>query len=377
MSKLRAIPLILGLFVIGGLFCGPYKAFSQEKVKDKSMFKKMIRLFPPLVPVDTVNVYVIGDVMLHKSQMDKEYGPFLEDLSRYACSADVSVANMEFPLGGKPYTGYPSFSAPTDYADYVASMGFDVFLAANNHIMDRGTPGLDKTLDYYAGMKGVRFTGAANKTVADSSINPLIINAKGIKIALVNFTYGFNTGGPEEGRTVHMMKKEDVAEMMARAKAAGAHFIIALPHWGEEYVLKHNSRQGEWAKWLAEEGADVVVGSHPHVVQDTTYVKTKDGRKVPVVYSLGNAVSNMSLINTRLELAATISLSRTFLGEVKFLGIHLDWLWCTLPGKLTDSYKTVVIKEYEGKRDLWKDPSDYDNMIESLKRVAKATGIGK
>ena len=381
MSKLKAISLLIGVFVFGELFLWPSPAFSQDTSHDSTFFHKLIKIFAPRFPIqlprDTINIYIIGDVMLHTAQIDRDFAPFLEELTPYADKADLAIANMEFPLGGKPYTGYPAFSSPTSYADYVADKGFNVFLTANNHILDKGDDGLQKTIDYYSSMKHIKFTGAATKDIADSLVNPLILNVNGAKIALVNFTYGTNFGMAGNGNVIHTMNKKDVGAMFDKAKAARADMIIALPHWGEEYVLKHNKKQEEWAEWLAEEGADVIIGSHPHVVQDTTTIHTKDGRKVPVVYSLGNAVSNMSLTNTRLELAATVSIIRYFPRQVELNGVQLEWLWCTLPGNLIDNYKTIVVKEYEDKRDLWKKPSDYDNMMATLKRVKNATGIGK
>ena len=379
MSKDRARIIIVLLILAGGLFLKPSGVFAQERIKEKSWFQKFIQRVPPRIPSDSVRIFILGDVMLHSKQMGRDYTPFLEELKPLMKKADATVVNMEFPLGGKPYTGYPVFSAPDDYADYIKDIGADIFLVANNHIMDRGTEGLEKTLRKYAGMEGIKFTGAYSKDVADSLVNPLIINLKGAKIAFLNFTYGMNTGLPEpaSGAGIRLMKKEDTKELFRRARKAGADIIIALPHWGVEYDLIHSKSQENYAKWLAEEGADVIIGSHPHVVQDTCNIVTSDGRKVPVAYSLGNAVSNMSAINTRLELAATVTLVRNFLGQVHLAGFKLDFLWCTLPEMLTDNYRTIIVEDRIGQRDKWLNASDYDNMISTLKRVKEKTGIGK
>ena len=120
-----------------------------------------------------------------------------------------------------------------------------------------------------------------------------------------------------------------------------------------------------------EQGADAIVGAHPHVVQDTTHIGG-----VPVIYSLGNAVSNMSAVNTRLELAATLRfVFRKESGEKSVLEPELHFLWCTLPGKKTDGYRTVIVAEQLGRRDDWIDKSDYDNMVSTLERVKAITGI--
>lgn len=328
--------------------------------------------FPPprplYSPTDTVSIYILGDVMMHSRQLQYDCESFLENIVPYMQEATFCVANMEFPLAGPPYTGYPAFSTPDWYPEYVARCGADVFLLANNHVLDKGQAGFRRTLRVYDRLSdslGVRYTGVGK--------DPLILHRHGIRIALVNFTYGTNMGPEGEGPDVLRMRREDVKESINRAKAAGADFILALPHWGNEYELRHSATQDNWAGWLAGQGCCAVVGAHPHVVQDTTHVSG-----VPVFYSLGNAVSNMSAINTRLELSVTLRFVIDHItGEKTMLEPQADWLWCTLPGMLTDSYATIRIKDWATRRSEWLNPSDYDNMCATLSRVRAATGIGR
>ena len=315
---------------------------------------------------DTVSVFIIGDVMMHSKQLLYNHETFLENIAPQMQEADFCIANMEFPLGGEPYTGYPAFSTPDWYADYVADCGANVFLMANNHVLDKGAAGLERTLRIYRKMEAerdVRHTGTGG--------TPLIVRKGSIRIALVNFTYGTNSGSAETGEKVNRMREEEVERMMKKAAESKPDFIVALPHWGEEYSLTHSASQEKWAKKLVELGADVVVGSHPHVVQDTTHI---DG--VPVIYSVGNAVSNMSARNTRLELAVTLRfVSDLDSGNKWMLEPKLEFMWCTLPGMLIDSYSTIMVKEWADRRSDWLTPSDYDNMIETLRRVKASTGI--
>ena len=319
-------------------------------------------------PCDTVSIYIIGDVMMHSRQLEYNHRTFLSHIEPYMQEADFCVANMEFPLGGRPYTGYPSFSTPDWYPVYVAGCGADVFLLANNHVLDRGPAGLARTLRVYdrlADSLGTKYTGIG--------CEPLLLHKHGIKVALVNFTYGTNMGPQDSKADVMRMRTEQVSVALDSAKASGADFIVALPHWGAEYELRHNQTQANWARWLAEKGCCAIVGGHPHVVQDTTHIG-----KVPVIYSLGNAVSNMSAINTRLELAVTLRFVNDHItGEKTMLEPQLEWLWCTLPGMLTTSYATVRIKDWATRRSEWLNPSDYDNMCATLLRVEAATGIGR
>lgn len=312
---------------------------------------------------DTVSVFIIGDVMMHSRQMEYDCREFFRDISREIGSADISVANMEFTLAGEPYSGYPAFSAPDSYAHYIQNCGTDVFLLANNHINDKGTEGLERTLGIYSGIRdslGAQYTGVGNE--------PLLLHCKGLCLAFINFTYGLNSpqrGGP----AINMMSRDSVGKMFRKARERGADFIVALPHWGEEYELHHSREQQEWAEWMVSQGADVIIGSHPHVVQDTTHING-----VPVVFSVGNAVSNMSAANTQLELAVTLKFAVSS-NETAMLEPSLEFMWCSLPGMFTDNYSVIHIKKWANRKSDWLIESDFNRMIETYKRVKDATGI--
>ena len=336
-------------------------------------FKDNLTSIISLESRDTVKVIFIGDVMMHSKQLDKDWKMFFRNLEGRFKGADLAVANMEFPLAGKPYTGYPAFSTPDDYPQVIADAGIDVFLGANNHVLDKGSAGLVRTLEIYRSMrssKGILFTGISSDEKEDEEIYPLIVPIGGIRLAFVNFTYGSNMGPDSKWPKVNLMNKEDISKAMQRAKEKGADYIIALPHWGIEYQLTHSTSQMNMAKWLVDEGADVILGAHPHVVQDTCRIEG-----VPVVFSMGNAVSNMSIINSRLELAVTLNFLNNGDGTSRMLEPKIEFLWCTLPVKLTDSYATIAVKDFEGRRDEWIEPSDYDNMMATYRRVKEATGI--
>jgi len=324
---------------------------------------------------DTVRLTIIGDVMMHKRQLEYDYHSFLRHLSEPLRSADFAVANMEFTLGGAPYTGYPSFSAPDGYAEYLASdCGVDVLLTANNHILDKGNEGLKRTLDVCSSLEskyGVRVAGSGRDEKEWEEASPLMLFKKGISIALVNFTYGTNRASSTPYPKVGMMNREEVSSCIARAKELGADFIIALPHWGTEYSLRHSESQQKWAEWLISEGVDAIVGAHPHVVQDSVHIGGK-----PVFYSIGNAVSNMSARNTRLSLMVTLSFVRDAAnGKTKMLPPSAEYLWCTLPNMLEKGYASIIIKEWATRKSEWLTPYDYENMLSTLRRVSSQTGV--
>lgn len=326
---------------------------------------------PPQPPKpDTLTVFVIGDVMMHSPQLRHDCHNFFKHICKPLAEADIAIANMEFSLGGKPYTGYPQFSAPDYYAEYMAEIGTDVFLTANNHILDRGSKGLTRTLDFYRSMKdSVLFTGSAASELERDETYPLIIDAKGIRLAIVNFTYGTNGIFVEGWPNANYMDSTEVKAAIGRAKDKDADFIIAMPHWGEEYNMIHSREQERWAEWLVEQGCDLIIGGHPHSVQDSTHI----GR-VPVIYSIGNAVSNQSQHETQIELAATLRFVKWGSRSI-MLEPELRYMWCSRPAGLGASYHTIFVDEWLDRRDQWQNPADYDRMVSIWEKVKKKTGV--
>lgn len=327
----------------------------------------------PLFKSDTISVSIIGDVMMHRVQIGKDHRHFLDGIAGKLHESDFAIANMEFTLAGKPYTGYPSFSAPDGYEESVHEDGINVFLTANNHINDKRQAGMARTLGIYRKMQDdgdIRFTGIASDGKELEENYPLMLRMGDLRVAILNFTYGTNIPCDYEWPKVNRADRNDIMDAIERAKTREADFIVAIPHWGYEYVLRHSSSQASLAEWLISNGVDAIVGAHPHVVQDSTHING-----APVFYSIGNAVSNMSARNTRLELMVTLRFVKDFLGETTMLKPEIDFMWCTLPGKLSDNFGVILVKDYIGRRHLWKDPSDYDNMVSTYVRVKKETGI--
>ena len=343
----------------------------------------------PLFNPDTLTIRVLGDVMMHSAQISKAHkGGSGYDFSSYFSliedqikEADIAIANMEFTLAGEPYSGYPCFSAPDAFADYLADCGFDIFLTANNHIFDKGAKGAQRTIEIYRQLEadnGIRFTGLAADENELKKNNPLIIKAKGIKLAILNATYGTNLGsGALWPKTNYLASKTEMESALSKAEDADADMTIVFPHWGTEYVLKHSARQEETALWLAEKGADMIIGAHPHVIQDFQMLDThgKGGRRVPVAYSLGNAVSNMSAKDTQLELMATIRIVLHGNGDVETLPIEFTYLWCSRPGGYNDSYTVVPVADFIGRKDEWLGPWEYDKMVNTYIYVKEQTEI--
>lgn len=315
--------------------------------------KKFISLY------DTISITFIGDVMQHGKQIKDalipgedphsassyQYDYAFKYIEERLQAADLAVANMEFPLGITPYSGYPLFSAPESILYQAQESGLDLFLLANNHLFDKGKRGFLKTLDVYE-QAGAKYTGAYRSREQEEEENPAFYNIKGIRVAFINFTYGTNGMPVPEPCTISLMDSTHVKECIARAKNKGADIIICLPHWGEEYQLRPNVHQRRWAQMLFREGADIIIGSHPHVPQSGEYSSSK-----AVFYSLGNYISNQTTPDyTQLELMVTMRIEKnSHTGETRLLPPLVEYLWCFKKGEFAPHYTVVPIEEIIGK----------------------------
>ena len=288
-----------------------------------------------------------------------DYSSYFAHVQHFIDEADFTVANMEFCLGGPPYTGYPSFSAPEALAEEAAEAGIDLFLCANNHICDKGRRGLVSSLEKY-GKIGVPVTGVYRDSLDEQKHNPYIAELGGVRVAFINFTYGTNGIRVPEPFIVNMMDKEKVREAFVMAREKEADIIIALPHWGQEYTTVPDSRQREWAEFLLECGADAVIGSHPHVVQPVEF---------PVAYSMGNFISNMSLRNTELGLMMILRIAVTSYGDSYVAGLEAVPVWCSRPGGYGDGYTVLPVREFLDRKEEFRSGYNYTKMKDTYNRL--------
>ncbi|GHV47172.1 capsular polysaccharide biosynthesis protein [Bacteroidia bacterium] len=252
-----------------------------------------------------VTLLFAGDAMQHQSQLANAYRNGFYDYSSYfghirdeVLSADIAVVNLEVTLGGPPYAGYPQFSAPDEFAYALRDAGFNLFLNANNHILDRGSKGVFRTLDRLDSMKIVH-TGVFRNEEERNRMYPLMFMKGGIRFAILNYTYGTNGIAVPPPVYVNYIDKEQIRKDVQKAYSLNADIIIANMHWGDEYKLVQNREQEDLAAFMAKEGINLVIGSHPHVVQPSKVIADFGGRITHVItYSLGNFVSGMIAPNT-------------------------------------------------------------------------------
>ncbi|MDO8366437.1 MAG: CapA family protein [Saprospiraceae bacterium] len=274
------------------------------------IFPFLLLSFSLSAQTDTLRLIFAGDIMGHSPQITSaktasgayDYAPCFKYVKPILEGADIAIGNLELTLPGKPpYTGYPMFRSPDALASGLKSAGFDLLVTSNNHSNDAHGLGVVNTIETLR-KEGFLQTGTFKNQRDRDALYPLMIYKNGFKIALLNYTYDTN-GLPTEAPTmVNRIDNKLIAADLAEARARKPHYIIVVMHWGLEYQLTENAVQREQAKFLIQNGADMVIGSHPHVVQPIRMerVTMSDGseKEALVVYSLGNFISNQQHPNT-------------------------------------------------------------------------------
>lgn len=250
-----------------------------------------------------ITLLFAGDVMGHLPQIKAswdstsksyDYTQVFKFIKPIVDTFDCAIANLEVTLAGPPYSGYPQFSSPDELAIGLKTAGFDVLATSNNHSLDRGKQGLTRTNRILDSI-GLKRTGTYSNQLENDSLQPFLLELKGIKIALLNYTYGTNGIPVPEGVFVNLIEPKKIITDIDKARQKGADIVIPFLHWGLEYQREPDLSQKKLAQLLITKGCEAIVGSHPHVVQPVVVVDTMIGQKqfrIPIAYSLGNLVSN-------------------------------------------------------------------------------------
>lgn len=242
-----------------------------------------------------------GDLMLHMPQIESarlqdgsyDFSEYFEYLVPVFDSADLVMLNLETTLNDRgDYSGYPQFASPAALAGAMKKAGIDAVMLANNHICDRGRTGIRSTTGILAGA-GIKYTGAFADSSSYAALNPLLVNADGIGLAILNYTYGTNGIPVPKGMVVNLMDTVAMEADIAKINREDIDHIVMFLHWGDEYVRRPNKAQMDIAAWCRRRGVELIIGSHPHVVQpiEATYGQDNKIRHI-TAYSLGNFVSN-------------------------------------------------------------------------------------
>ncbi|MBO6023919.1 MAG: CapA family protein [Bacteroidales bacterium] len=270
-----------------------------------------------------VTLLFAGDVMGHKQQFEVaydratgqyDYSDCFRYVEPYIESVDFACANLEVTLGGAPYSGYPCFSSPDALLFEVQNVGFDLLFTANNHVLDRGKLGVERTIMMLDSV-GMPHAGSYVDSISRDTSYPLIMAVRGLKVGFINATYGTNGIREKAPNVVNRLDTAQMARDLERLVEMGADLKVAVLHWGNEYELKGNKSQLRCAQSLANHGADLIIGGHPHVVQNADTIYAPSGKPVVLYYSMGNFISNQQRLETKGGIMVRVTVNR-FTGRV-------------------------------------------------------------
>ena len=318
-KRLSILLIIFVLFGIGLFSINKLKNLKENS--DKTTLSDAVEeeIIEEEENINSIEIAATGDILIHveilETQYDKETDSYdfkntLQYVKEYLSNADLTISNLEGTLAGKDnygFSGYPSFNAPDELADAMKWAGIDVVNNMNNHSLDRDVKGFYRTREVLED-KGFDIIGTRALEDQDRYV---IKDVKGIKVGIASYSYTMTCEGGVKGLNGIPIPSEvyplmntfradtleedfqNMKEQIDKMKAEGAEAIIFYMHWGEEYELEPNETQIEIAKFLANNGVDIIFATHPHSLQPIDIIKTDDGLKeVPVIYSMGNFLSS-------------------------------------------------------------------------------------
>lgn len=257
------------------------------------------------LPTVSVSFLSVGDNLIHDGiyqQANKRAGGNGYDFSYCykniapdVAAADVATINQETIISksNKP-SGYPLFNSPHEVGDEIAKIGFDVIAMANNHMIDKGAKGLSEAIEYWDSVDGVVRTGAYKN---EEDLNRVeYIESNGLKIGLVGvtqYTNGLSLPKDSELKIIYSAD-EDIIERKIKNAKESCDMVLVNIHWGNEYQTTPTQDQKNLAAKMANWGADVIIGHHPHVIQPVEFIEKADGTRTLVAYSLGNFISQQN-----------------------------------------------------------------------------------
>ncbi len=304
-----------------------------------------------------LSLLFMGDVMGHGPQIEGAYNnetkqynylTVFEKVKKTFQEADFAIANLEVTLAGKPYKGYPQFSSPDALAAACKESGIGVLVTANNHTCDRGKKGIIRTLDVLDSLK-IAHTGTFRNLQEFEQNNLLVLSKNGISVGILNYTYGTNGLPVPEPTIVNRINFEQMKQDLEKAKKVSLDKLIVMIHWGIEYQQYQNKKQEEVAQFLFDNGVDIIIGGHPHVLQPMHYYPpTSLYPERLVVYSLGNFVSNQRKTPSDGGAMVKLTLFKDSRGtRIADKGYHLVWVNRTEKAPKKYLFEILPCKEYE------------------------------
>jgi poly-gamma-glutamate capsule biosynthesis protein CapA/YwtB (metallophosphatase superfamily) len=348
-------------------------------MSDRSFLSLILICLPVLLPgqrsgasEQKISLLFAGDIMGHDSQIwaaenseskTYDYNEVFRYIKPLISDADFAAANLEVTLAGPPYKGYPRFSSPSALAVACREAGIDCLVTANNHSADRGNDGIRGTINRLDSI-GILHTGTFTDKQSRDTLQPLSITRNGISLALLSYTYGTNGIPVRSPEIVNMLNVNLIAADIEKAKSMNPDIMVLFLHWGTEYDTVPSEDQADMAKYFFSKGVDLIIGSHPHVLQRMIWHRNNGVlQNKTVVYSLGNFISNQRKPKTDGGSMVRIELTKNDSSvTITDAGYYLTWVYTPIENSRRRFY-VLPCSEFENKPDFFANPADYEMMM--------------
>ena len=313
-------------------------------------FEALISALTAIISPEPAVLVFAGDAMQHQKQLEVaktaqgfDYSQCFSDIAPWVSQADYAVVNLETPIGDRNFSGYPCFNSPVAYAEALRDAGFDMFLTANNHTLDRRDAGLRRTIEVLDSL-GIDHIGTYLNGDTRNQKIPFVKNIKGYKVGFLNYTYGTNGIPVQRDVVVDLIDKSKIASDVEATRRAGAEIVVLTIHWGIEYVLLPPAQVKSLADYLCSLDVDMVIGGHPHVIQpmEVRHNPTT-GRQVLLVYSMGNLISNMKTRDTRGGAMVRAVIERDSTGSAHFATAQYMPHFTIAGTSAADNFRVVLL----------------------------------
>jgi len=322
---LLVVCIILGTLVYG-VFSTEKKEISKTKIEDK---------IPEITEEKySLSLMAVGDALIHDGvykdaslgngnyDFSKQFTYFKEIVPNY----DLAFYNQETVIGGKDLgvSSYPCFNTPDEFANNMIDLGFNLVNLASNHTLDKREKGAEYSAQFWSSKENIYAAGNYSSKEARDEI--IIKEKNGITYAMLAYTYGTNGIPVPEGKDylVNLYSDEKAKADIEKARDKVDVLIVSM-HWGTEYVNEPTEEQKRQAQYLASLGVDIIIGTHPHVVQPITFIDD-----TLVIYSLGNFISAQDTNNKRTGLMVSLDINKVKVGEnvtINIDNVRGDLIW--------------------------------------------------
>ena len=340
----------------------------------------------------TFSLTSLGDTLCHNTQYWDAYNSatkqydfsyVYEDIINYTSSSDLTIGSLETSFAGEDrgYSNYPTFNSPDSLATALKNIGVDIISTAGNHALDYGYSGLCRTIDV---LEKNEISHLGTYKTLEEQEKVLIKNVKGVNIAFINYTYGTN-GIPvpkDKPYCINLIDRDLIKKQIKIAKDKNVDMIVACMHWGIEYLTTASLEQEELADFLFQNGVDVILGNHPHVLQpmQKRNITLDDGteKEVFVVYSLGNLTADQREEITRDSAILNLTITKQTDGKitidkVDYVPIYMYKNFNSIKKfKILDIEKTIL--DYENGLNISISSTLYNNLKVQLEKIKSILG---